>query len=98
MTDAEKVAQNGQNGQSNGKSANGHQQNGASAHPKAAVASSGSKQKKPGVVGSLLSLRKASRRPLPTEMGDGSYRVVPHRPTLAQDLRSFGKDGKFNFL
>ncbi|ATY62963.1 fatty acid [Cordyceps militaris] len=35
-----------------------------------------------------LKLRAASRRPLPTEMGDGTYRLVKSRPTLLQDLRS----------
>ncbi|PHH62041.1 hypothetical protein CDD81_7597 [Ophiocordyceps australis] len=38
----------------------------------------------------LSMFRQASRRPLPTEMGDGSYRVVAKRTTLLQDLRSIG--------
>lgn len=95
MADTKETGYNGQNGQNgqNGKSLNGHT-NGASA-PKPVASSSGSKQKKAGVVSSLMALRKASRRPLPTEMGDGSYRAVKQRPTLAQDLRSFGKDGEY---
>lgn len=51
-------------------------------------------KKKPGTVGSLLALRKASQRPLPTEMGDGSYRQVVKRPTLGQDLKTFGTKGE----
>ncbi|PHH75249.1 hypothetical protein CDD82_4522 [Ophiocordyceps australis] len=38
----------------------------------------------------LSMFRQASQRPLPTEMGDGSYRVVAKRTTLMQDLRSLG--------
>ena len=38
-------------------------------------------------------LRKASRRPLPTERGDGTYREVLQRPTLMQDLRSLSLAG-----
>lgn len=44
-------------------------------------------------VGAFLQLRKASRRPLPTEMGDGSYRAVVKRPSLIQDIRSIGLKG-----
>ena len=45
-------------------------------------------------IGAFLQLRKASRRPLPTEMGDGSYRAVIKRPSLIQDIRSIGLKGK----
>lgn len=97
MADLEKSTQNGQNGQSSSNGANGHHANGTASASKAAPSSSGSgpKTKKAGLVKSLLTLRQASRRPLPTEMGDGSYRVVRQRPTLRQDLKSFGKDGEF---
>lgn len=57
-----------------------------------------SKGKRNSVISSLMQLRQASKRPLPTEMGDGSYRVVPNRPTLMQDLKSFGKDGEWDML
>lgn len=49
---------------------------------------------KPGFIGSLLALRKASQRPLPTEMGDGTYRPLVKRPTLVEDLRSLGIPGE----
>ncbi|RDA84989.1 hypothetical protein CP532_3881 [Ophiocordyceps camponoti-leonardi (nom. inval.)] len=34
--------------------------------------------------------RQESLRPLPTETGDGTYRAVNKRPTLAKDIRSIG--------
>ncbi|KAG5949373.1 hypothetical protein E4U53_005905 [Claviceps sorghi] len=48
------------------------------------------KNKKPSSSGSLLQLRTESRRPLPTERGDGRYRDILKRPGLIQDLKSFG--------
>lgn len=44
--------------------------------------------------GGLMQLYRASRRPLPTEMGDGSYQVVRQRPSLMQDLRTITFQGK----
>ncbi|KAL6853115.1 hypothetical protein ACO1O0_007668 [Amphichorda felina] len=41
--------------------------------------------KKPGTIGNL-------RRPLPIEIGDGSYHQIVKRPTLRQDLKSFSKN------
>jgi hypothetical protein len=43
--------------------------------------------KKDGIVKSFKQLRVASKRPLPKEMGDGSYRVVANRPGLREDVR-----------
>lgn len=51
--------------------------------------------KKPGTIGNLRVLRKASQRPLPTEIGDGSYHQIVKRPTLRQDLKSFSKNGRW---
>ncbi|KAG6027330.1 hypothetical protein E4U41_000966 [Claviceps citrina] len=48
------------------------------------------KEKNPSALAHLLQLRTASRRPLPTERGDGTYRTALKRPGLVQDLRSFG--------
>jgi hypothetical protein len=39
-------------------------------------------------LGNFLSARKLSKRPLPTEMGDGSYRTVSNRPGYRADLRT----------
>ncbi|KAH6966960.1 heme peroxidase [Fusarium venenatum] len=51
--------------------------------------------KSEGLVKSIKKLRLASKRPLPTEMGDGSYRQVATRPGLKQDVRRLrGKDLK----
>ncbi|KAK5995433.1 Linoleate 10R-lipoxygenase [Cladobotryum mycophilum] len=36
----------------------------------------------------LRDMYKASRRPLPTELGDGRYRNIPNRPSLTEDLKS----------
>jgi hypothetical protein len=44
-------------------------------------------EKKEGLVKSFKKLRVLSKRPLPREMGDGSYRVVDTRPGLKQDIR-----------
>lgn len=53
-----------------------------------------SKPKKPSKIANLMALRKASKRPLPTEMGDGQYRAVNRRPTLRDDLSAIGMNGK----
>jgi linoleate 10R-lipoxygenase len=52
-------------------------------------------KKKGSSIGALMQLRKASKRPLPTEMGDGTYRSILMRPSLVQDLRSMGKGGEY---
>ncbi|KAM0345970.1 hypothetical protein ACHAPU_006024 [Fusarium lateritium] len=44
-------------------------------------------EKKEGLFKSFKKLRVLSKRPLPKEMGDGSYRVVDTRPGLKQDIR-----------
>lgn len=43
----------------------------------------------------LMKLRAASRRPLPTEMGDGTYRFIKNRPSLFKDLRSMSYSGRY---
>ncbi|KOS17402.1 Linoleate 10R-lipoxygenase [Escovopsis weberi] len=43
--------------------------------------------------GGLRDMYKASRRPLPTELGDGTYRTVPVRPTLMQEIASIKLSG-----
>lgn len=44
--------------------------------------------------GGLMQLYRASRRPLPNEMGDGTYKQVINRPTLMQDLSTITFSGK----
>lgn len=71
----------------NGTHSNG--QTGTDARPVEKIA--GSKRpnpKKTGTVSNYLAMRKASARPLPNQLGDGSYRVVRQRPTLFQDVKS----------
>lgn len=51
-------------------------------------------QKKDGVLASIKKLRVASKRPLPIEMGDGSYRTEVVRPGLKQDVRRLKMAGK----
>lgn len=81
------MAQNGQNGQ-NGKQVNSRPVDGIEDKKRNAP------KKRPGAVGEIMKMYRASRRPLPTEMGNGTYRVIRQRPTLVQDLRSFGLAGK----
>lgn len=85
------------NGHSNGKS-NGYTNGKARTQkpePKPEYAGGPQKVKKEGVIGGFKKLRQASKRPLPTEMGDGSYRQVVSRPTLSQDLRRLRMKGEF---
>ncbi|PNY27468.1 Linoleate 10R-lipoxygenase [Tolypocladium capitatum] len=83
----------------NGTHANGTRQNGV--HGRSSDARTNvsqimsSSQPKKSESWSLSQFRQASRRPLPTEMGDGSYRAVVKRPGLMQDLRSIGWGGKY---
>ncbi|KAF5017298.1 hypothetical protein F66182_10796 [Fusarium sp. NRRL 66182] len=82
----------------NGVSTNGHQNGKETSGPTATKQTKTATQpseKKDGLVKSIKKLRVASKRPLPTEMGDGSYRKVENRPTLKQDVgRLRGKDFK----
>ena len=100
MGDIEKngsqTASNGKNGHKpNGYQAtNGHSKSAGKKYPDAPLGKS-SKQKKPSKLGGFMALRQASKRPVPTEMGDGSYRAVAKRPTLKQDLSTFSLKGKW---
>ena len=47
-----------------------------------------------GIISNYLAARKQSSRPLPTEMGDGTYRQIVKRPTTGQDLRTLKAKGK----
>lgn len=79
------------NGYSNGHSVS----NGGKEKPRAAGNAKKTQPKSGGsVLGSYMKLRKASRRPLPTDLGDGCYRQVANRPGIGQDLRSLSRDGK----
>ncbi|KAL7924797.1 heme peroxidase [Trichoderma austrokoningii] len=51
------------------------------------------KKTKPVKDGGLMQLYRASRRPLPNEMGDGTYKKVINRPTVMQDLRTITFSG-----
>jgi linoleate 10R-lipoxygenase len=87
---------NGMNGYSNGNS-NGNS-NGKGKHAAAPQArpktQAQPEEKKEGVVKSFKKLRVLSKRPLPREMGDGSYRVVDTRPGLKQDVRRLRGKGE----
>lgn len=76
----------------NGAQVNGHQRHSASAG-RDDKPSKASRKTPKGETWSLSHYRQASRRPLPTETGDGSYRVLLKRPGLVQDLRSIGWAG-----
>ena len=91
---------NGGSASRNGHGANPHHEksNGAtnmSATKKSTPAPLGkaAKPKKMSKLGSLMALRKASKRPLPTQMGDGSYQVITQRPGIRQDLGRIGLYG-----
>lgn len=66
------------------------QANGSSAHKTTVVttASSHSKTGDQSTLGNIMTIRKASKRPLPTDRRDGTYPVVVKHPTLGQDLKS----------
>jgi linoleate 10R-lipoxygenase len=57
--------------------------------------SSAAAPKKPGLLASVKEMRVASSRPLPTEMGDGSYRQIVNRPTLRDDVGRLTKRGMY---
>lgn len=93
-----------QAGQQNGDQ-NGHQyakaQNGK--HQTVHVNSVGSTQSRSAagpsrnrgsILGNFLKLRSLSKRPLPTEMGDGTYRQVVQRPGLRADLATVSLAGE----
>ncbi|KJZ77639.1 hypothetical protein HIM_02816 [Hirsutella minnesotensis 3608] len=86
-------ATTGNNGaQTNGAYANGNQQRRSSSVKKDGSPRQNKAARKPkkSETWSLSHYRQASRRPLPREMGDGSYRAVIKRPGVIQDIRSIG--------
>lgn len=85
--------QNGVNGYKSEKISNGVRGKNTSGGP----LGESSKPKKASKIANFKALRKASKRPLPTEMGDGQYRVVPNRPTLRDDLGVIGMNGEIPF-
>ena len=46
------------------------------------------------LLSNLLQLRRLSQRPLPTQMGDGTYRQVVQRPGFRADLRTVSLAGE----
>lgn len=102
----EHAARRAQNGAQNGTHANGahavdHTSNGNHQYSKDGqnqVLQRNGKtyqtNRKHSSVASLLQLRTASKRPLPTERGDGTYRDISKRPGIIQDLKSFGLRGE----
>lgn len=54
-----------------------------------------SSKEKSSLIGTLMKLRRASKRPLPKETGDGSYRTIVNRPSIIQDLKTIGFKGIF---
>lgn len=52
------------------------------------------KKKSPGVVGKIGVLRAASRRPLPTDTGNGKYLVKKEYSGLLADVKSLSWAGK----
>lgn len=64
--------------------------------PKYPKPSKGSKKGSESHLAGLMKLRAASRRPLPTEMGDGTYRFIKNRPSLLRDLRSMTYSGRYS--
>jgi hypothetical protein len=79
------VATNGYGNEKSSSSASSNQKNEVPAPPH---------NKSEGLVKSIKKLRLASKRPLPTEMGDGSYRQVATRPGLKQDIRRLRGKGE----
>lgn len=83
--------------QKNGVATNGYEKNAspASSSTKSEAKPLPNGDKKDGIVKSFKQLRVASKRPLPKEMGDGSYRVVENRPGLREDIRRLRGRGMF---
>lgn len=73
--------------------ASGSSSSGSSHHDKTPPLPKLEKEPKPSAVSQLLSLRLASKRPLPTEYGDGSYRTVDKRPGWRNDLKTIRLKG-----
>lgn len=80
--------------QTNGARVNGHRHSSSGVN-KDGKPPTASRKPAMGETWALSHYRQASRRPLPTEMGDGSYRALLKRPTLVQDLRSIGWRGTY---
>ena len=95
---SEKDSQNGQNGHNGYANGNGTHTNGTKSEGSTAVSTTPYTKPRDASSGSIWSnYKKAktqSKRPLPNEMGDGTYRQVIKRPGLGQDLRSFRKKGR----
>lgn len=53
------------------------------------------KAKKDGALASFKKLRLASKRPLPTQSGDGTYLTVVKRPGLKEDIRRLSMKGMY---
>ncbi|KAG6011007.1 hypothetical protein E4U21_000038 [Claviceps maximensis] len=82
---------NGTNGtHATGQTLNSNQHTGKDVSNQVSRPERGQTNQKPTSSGSLLQLRAASKRPLPTERGDGTYREILKRPSIIQDLKSFG--------
>lgn len=93
-TNGHSATTNGVNGYKTEKVANGVRGKNTSGGPLGAS----SKPKKASKIANFKALRKASKRPLPTEMGDGQYRAVVNRPTLRDDLGVIGMNGEILLL
>lgn len=93
------ISSHGRNGYSrdelNGSSSRSHSYR-QEANVSARMPEKTKKNKGDSALGTLLKLRQASRRKLPTEMGDGTYRVVEKRPGFRQDLRTISFAGKYS--
>lgn len=103
------LSSNGQNGhhqsESNGNGYSSHAKgaNGNGHHSRANEANAANsdrmpdkvkKSKGPSPLASIMKLRQLSKRKMPTEMGDGSYRSLEKRPGLRQDIKTIGMAGK----
>jgi linoleate 10R-lipoxygenase len=90
------VELNGESAITNGTQTNGHDSQEKSASQKVTYTEQTQKagKQKTSSLGTLMQLRKASQRPLPKETRDGTYRNSLKRPSLMQDLKSFGVGGE----
>src|SRR5688572_11299992 len=79
------------NGHSNGKSAN---HTGGEKPTEGRQVTAQRSKSGVSIFGNYVKLRKASRRPLPSDLGDGNYRQVTKRPGLGQDIRSLSRAGQ----
>jgi hypothetical protein len=87
-----------QNGESatNGTNGHGKQELSATSPKESSKRSQAAVPKGSGgsLLSNIMSLRKASKRPLPTDRGDGTYREIVRRPGISQDLRSLSMKSK----